>query len=55
MKKYPISDSKLVSLFQGGSERAFEELVHRHKARIYTAIYFVGKDSVLATFEWTLS
>lgn len=48
MKKYPISDSKLVSLFQGGSEKAFEELVHRHKARIYTAIYFVVKDSYIA-------
>ena len=48
MKKYPISDSELVSLFQGGSEKAFEELVHRHKARIYTAIYFVVKDSYIA-------
>jgi RNA polymerase sigma factor (sigma-70 family) len=39
-----FSDSQLVSLYQKGNEEAFEMLLHRHKARIYTAIYLIVKD-----------
>ncbi len=38
------SDSQLVSLYQTGTEEAFEMLLHRHKSRIYTAIYLIVKD-----------
>ena len=39
-----FSDSHLVSLYQTGNEEAFEMLLHRHKSRIYTAIYMIVKD-----------
>ena len=38
------SDSQLVSLYQQGNEEAFEVLLHRHKSRLYTAIYLIVKD-----------
>ena len=38
------SDSQLLSLYQNGNEAAFEVLLHRHKSRIYTAIYLIVKD-----------
>ena len=37
-------DSELLSLYQQGNEEAFEVLLHRHKSRIYTAIYLIVKD-----------
>lgn len=42
------SDSQLVSLYQSGNEGAFEMLLHRHKSRIYTAIYLIVKDRYVA-------
>jgi RNA polymerase sigma factor (sigma-70 family) len=39
-----FSDSQLVSLYQTGNEGAFDMLLHRHKSRIYTAIYMIVKD-----------
>ena len=48
MEKYKISDSKLVSLYMQGSEEAFEQLLARHKARIYTTIYLIVKDNYVA-------
>lgn len=39
-----FSDSQLVALYQNGNEEAFEMLLHRHKSRIYTAIYLIVKD-----------
>jgi len=39
-----FSDSQLVALYQTGNEEAFEMLLHRHKSRIYTAIYMIVKD-----------
>src|SRR5687767_10541560 len=38
------SDSELVSGYKNGNEKAFEVLLHRHKSRIYTAIYLIVKD-----------
>ena len=43
-----ISDSKLVSLYGNGNGEAFEELVNRHKSRIYTSIYLIVKETYLA-------
>lgn len=42
------SDSQLVLLYQTGNEEAFEMLLHRHKSRIYTAIYLIVKDRYIA-------
>jgi RNA polymerase sigma-70 factor (ECF subfamily) len=43
-----LSDSQLVSLYQNGNEEAFEMLLHRHKSKIYTAIYLIVKDRYTA-------
>jgi RNA polymerase sigma-70 factor (ECF subfamily) len=43
-----LSDSKLVSLYENGNQEAFEMLLHRHKSRIYTAIYLIVKDRYVA-------
>ncbi|MCI0751269.1 MAG: RNA polymerase sigma factor [Flammeovirgaceae bacterium] len=43
-----FSDSQLVSLYQQGNEEAFEMLLHRHKSRLYTAIYLIVKDRYVA-------
>jgi RNA polymerase sigma factor (sigma-70 family) len=42
------SDSQLVVLYQSGNEEAFEMLLHRHKSRVYTAIYLIVKDRYVA-------
>ena len=42
------SDSELVSRYQHGNEKAFEILLHRHKSRVYTAIYLIVKDRYVA-------
>src|ERR671913_283373 len=43
-----LSDSQLVSLYQNGNDEAFEMLLHRHKSKIYTAIYLIVKDRYTA-------
>jgi RNA polymerase sigma factor (sigma-70 family) len=43
-----FSDSQLVALYQNGNEEAFEMLLHRHKSRVYTAIYLIVKDRYTA-------
>jgi RNA polymerase sigma-70 factor (ECF subfamily) len=43
-----FSDSKLVSLYQDGNDEAFELLLHRHKSKVYTAIYLIVKDRYVA-------
>jgi len=48
MKSRNLNDSELVSLYKVGNEEAFEELVERHKSRIYTSIYLIVKDKYLA-------
>ncbi len=42
------SDSELVSHYQNGNEGAFEILLHRHKSRLYTAIYLIVRDRYVA-------
>jgi len=43
-----VSDSQLVSCYQQGNEEAFKSLLHRHKSRVYTAIYLIVKDRYVA-------
>src|SRR6478735_4728199 len=42
------SDSELVSGYKNGNEKAFEILLHRHKSRVFTAIYLIVKDRYVA-------
>jgi RNA polymerase sigma factor (sigma-70 family) len=48
MNRKLISDQDLVNLYVSGQESALEELVGRHKSKIYTSIYLLVKDSYLA-------
>jgi RNA polymerase sigma factor (sigma-70 family) len=48
MEKSLISDSSLVILYINGNEKAFEQLVQRHKSKIYTTIYLIVKDTYVA-------
>ncbi len=48
MNRIEISDSQLISLYKSGNEEAFEELVNRHKARIFTTIVLIVKRSEVA-------
>ncbi len=43
-----LLDQELIDLYLNGNEKAFEILLRRHKARIYTSIYIFCKDSQLA-------
>src|SRR5690606_40846546 len=42
------SDQDLVSQYILGDESSLEELIRRHKTKIYTSIYLLVKDSYLA-------
>lgn len=48
MNKTGLNDSKLLSLYIGGNEEAFEELLNRHKDRVFTTIYLIVKDRYTA-------
>jgi len=48
MKKNELSDGELVTLYKGGNENAFAQLVRKHSSRIYTTIYLIVKDSYIA-------
>ncbi|MBC7923627.1 MAG: sigma-70 family RNA polymerase sigma factor [Ferruginibacter sp.] len=48
MEKSLISDSSLVVLYVNGDEKAFEQLVRRHKSKIYTTVYLIVKDTYVA-------
>lgn len=49
MKRYcDLTDEELIRLYQSGNDRAFTELVHRHKQRIFTTIMLLVKDRCLA-------
>ena len=48
MNKIGVSDSHLVSRYKKGNEEAFEELVSRHKSRVFTTIYLIVKDKYVA-------
>jgi RNA polymerase sigma factor (sigma-70 family) len=48
MQVTPLNDQQLISTYLDGDERAFEELLNRHKQKIYTSIYLFVKDQSLA-------
>ncbi|MDW7691558.1 sigma-70 family RNA polymerase sigma factor [Flammeovirgaceae bacterium SG7u.111] len=48
MKKYKVSDCELISQYKKGNESAFEELVLRHKNKIFTTILLIVKDQYVA-------
>jgi RNA polymerase sigma factor (sigma-70 family) len=48
MKLQLNSDQDLVKLYLNGDESVLEELLRRHKSKIYTSIYLLVKDQYLA-------
>jgi RNA polymerase sigma-70 factor (ECF subfamily) len=48
MKSQEYSDQELVKLYISGKESVLEELLRRHKTKIYTSIYLLVKDQYLA-------
>ncbi len=48
MQVMPLNDQQLIANYLEGNERAFEELLKRHKSKIYTSIYLFVKDKALA-------
>lgn len=43
-----VSDQDLVNQYINGQETSLEELISRHKTKIYTSIYLLVKDTYLA-------
>ncbi|MEO7175391.1 MAG: sigma-70 family RNA polymerase sigma factor [Saprospiraceae bacterium] len=48
MQVTSLTDRELIDNYLLGNERAFEELLNRHKNKIYTSIYLFVKDSDMA-------
>ncbi len=48
MQVTPLTDQQLIGQYLEGNERSFEELLKRHKSKIYTSIYLFVKDQSLA-------
>ncbi len=48
MHSLQVSDQDLITLYLSGNQQAFETLLKRHKAKIYTQIYLFVKDRALA-------
>ncbi len=48
MQVTPLSDQQLIGQYLEGDDRAFEELLTRHRQKIYTSIYLFVKDQSLA-------
>jgi RNA polymerase sigma-70 factor (ECF subfamily) len=48
MEKCLLDDGTLVSHYKNGNEKAFEQLVKRHKSKVYTTIYLIVKDTYIA-------
>jgi len=48
MKLESYSDQDLVKLYLTGDEAVLEELLNRHKSKIFTSIYLLVKDQYLA-------
>jgi RNA polymerase sigma-70 factor (ECF subfamily) len=45
---YQVTDASLIQAFQDGDQSALEQLINRHKDRVYTTIYMLVKDQYLA-------
>ncbi len=48
MKLQGKNDQELIHLYISGQEAGLEELIRRHKSKIYTSIYMLVKDQYLA-------
>jgi len=48
MEVLTLNDQQLIADYLNGNEKAFEELLSRHKDKIYTSIYLFVKDHSLA-------
>ncbi|KAA8482053.1 RNA polymerase sigma-70 factor (ECF subfamily) [Arcticibacter tournemirensis] len=48
MKLQGKNDQELIHLYVAGHEAGLEELINRHKSKIYTSIYMLVKDQYLA-------
>jgi len=48
MQVTQLNDKELILSYLDGNEKAFEELLSRHKQRIYTSIYLFVKDQAQA-------
>ncbi|MXV50798.1 sigma-70 family RNA polymerase sigma factor [Pedobacter sp. HMF7647] len=48
MKIQTMSDQQLIHLYVAGKEVGLQELINRHKSKIYTSIYLLVKDQYLA-------
>ena len=48
MEVLQLNDQQLIADYLNGNEKAFEELLSRHKDKIYTSIYLFVKDHSLA-------
>ena len=48
MRVTELNDKELILSYLDGNEKAFEELLSRHKQRIYTSIYLFVKDQAQA-------
>ncbi|WP_276089014.1 sigma-70 family RNA polymerase sigma factor [Pedobacter sp. JY14-1] len=48
MKFQQYNDQDLIKLYLSGDESVLEELLKRHKSKIYTSIYLLVKDQYLA-------
>ena len=48
MQVTELNDKELILSYLDGNEKAFEELLSRHKQRIYTSIYLFVKDQAQA-------
>lgn len=43
-----VSDAELIQAYKEGNERALEQLIYKHKDKVYTTIYLIVKDKYLA-------
>lgn len=48
MRKFSVSDSELISQYKAGNNYAFEQLVERHKQKVFTTAYLIVKDQAIA-------
>jgi len=48
LKLHNLTDYELVNQFIEGDHTSLEELIHRHRSRVYTYIYLMVKDHPLA-------
>src|SRR5690606_41930628 len=47
-KRLAPKDSELISQYRNGNEAAFEALVNKYRARVYTTIHIIVKDQGVA-------